>query len=223
MPSRLSAPPPSATNLAESVAHTIRQHLIAGDLRAGQRLSEATLSQQLDISRNTLREAFRILIKEGLLRHEPHRGVSVVEPSMADIIDIYRVRRLIECTALEKAWPLHPAHKRMQSAVEQAQQALEAKDWRTVGSANMSFHAAIVSLSDSERLSAMFEHVSAELRLAFGMLEEPAYLHAPYVPLNTRVLRLLIEGQTAAAARELDTYLVQSERMVLAVYARHKA
>ena len=208
------------TSLADNVAGTIRQQLIHGELRAGQHLSEATLSQQLDISRNTLREVFRILIKEGLLRHEPNRGVSVVVPSIADIIDIYRVRRLIECPALEKAWPLHPAHKRMRDAVESAQQARDAKDWRRVGSDNMAFHAAIVALSDSERLSAMFEDITAELRLAFGMLDDPEYLHAPYVDLNARLLQMFIEGQTAAAARELETYLVQSERMVLAVYAR---
>lgn len=211
------APP---TSLADTVADTIRQQLIQGELRAGQHLSEAALSQQLDISRNTLREVFRILIKEGLLRHEPNRGVAVVVPSIADIIDIYRVRRLIECQALEKAWPLHPAHKRMREAVEIAHQARDAKDWKAVGSTNMAFHAAIVALSDSERLSAMYEDIAAELRLAFGLLDDPEYLHAPYVDHNARLLQMFMEGQTVAAARELETYLVQSERMVLAVYAR---
>ncbi len=207
-------------SLTDTVADTIRQQLINGQLRAGQRLSEAQLAQQLDISRNTLREVFRTLIKEGLLLHEPNRGVSVVVPSIADIIDIYRVRRLIECQALEKAWPLHPAHKRMQEAVDDAMAAREVRDWQRVGSANMAFHAAIVSLSDSARLSAMFEDIAAELRLAFGMLDNPEYLHAPYVDYNARLLQMFMEGQTAAAARELETYLVQSERMVLAVYAR---
>ena len=207
-------------SLTDTVADTIRQQLINGQLRAGQRLSEAQLAQQLDISRNTLREVFRTLIKEGLLLHEPNRGVSVVVPSIADIIDIYRVRRLIECQALEKAWPLHPAHKRMQEAVDDAMAASEVRDWQRVGSANMAFHAAIVSLSDSARLSAMFEDIAAELRLAFGMLDNPEYLHAPYVDYNARLLQMFMEGQMAAAARELETYLVQSERMVLAVYAR---
>lgn len=207
-------------SLTDTVADTIRQQLINGQLRAGQRLSEAQLAQQLDISRNTLREVFRTLIKEGLLLHEPNRGVSVVVPSIADIIDIYRVRRLIECQALEKAWPLHPAHKRMQEAVDDAMAAREVRDWQRVGSANMAFHAAIVSLSDSARLSAMFEDIAAELRLAFGMLDNPEYLHTPYVDYNARLLQMFMEGQTAAAARELETYLVQSERMVLAVYAR---
>jgi DNA-binding GntR family transcriptional regulator len=208
------------TSLADTVADTIRQRLIHGELRAGQHLSEATLSQQLNISRNTLREVFRILITEGLLRHEPNRGVTVVIPSIADIIDIYRVRRLIECQSLEKAWPLHPAHKNMRQAVADASRAREARDWLQVGSANMAFHAAIVALSDSERLSAMFQDIAAELRLAFGMLDDPEYLHAPYVDLNARLLNVFLEGQTATAARELETYLVQSERMLLAVYAR---
>lgn len=212
-----------STSLSDAVADRIRQQLIHGELRAGQRLSEAALSQQLDISRNTLREVFRTLIKEGLLRHEPNRGVSVATPSIADIIDIYRVRRLIECQSLEKAWPLHPAHKQMRLAVEEAQAARQARDWRTVGSANMAFHAGIVALSDSERLSTMFAHLAAELRLAFGMLDDPEYLHAPFVDHNARLLQMLMEGQTPEAARELEAYLVQSERMVLAVYARQVA
>lgn len=53
----------------------------------------------MDVSRNSLREAFRLLTKEGLLRHEHNRGVFVATPSVASIIDIYRVRRTIECQA----------------------------------------------------------------------------------------------------------------------------
>lgn len=168
-----------------------------------------------------MREAFRILSKEGLLRHEPNRGVSVVVPSIADIIDIYRVRRLIECQALAQAWPRHPAHKRMEQAMEQARRMRDAGDWLEVGSANMMFHAAIVALADSVRLSAMFADISAELRLAFGLLDDPEYLHAPFVDLNGRLLELFDQGDTATAARNLESYLIQSERMVLSVYSAH--
>ena len=83
-------------NLTERIAEEIRSQLVKGVLSPGQRLSEAALSEALDISRNTLREVFRMLTKEGLLVHEPNKGVSVAVPSMASIIDIYRVRRMIE-------------------------------------------------------------------------------------------------------------------------------
>lgn len=211
---------PANPSLTDTVAETIRQKLIHGELRAGQRLSEATLSEQLEISRNTLREVFRILIKEGLLHHEPNRGVSVVVPSIADIIDIYRVRRLIECQALAQAWPRHPAHKRMEQAVQQAREARDAGRWLDVGSANMAFHSGIVALADSERLSAMFADVAAELRLAFGLLDDSEYLHAPYMEQNAHLLELFSDGKTQLAAQTLEGYLNQSERMVLAVYAR---
>ena len=82
--------------LGETITQEIRRMLVEGELVPGQRLSEAALAENLDISRNTLREAFRVLTREGLLKHEPNRGVTVAEPDMASIIDIYRVRRFID-------------------------------------------------------------------------------------------------------------------------------
>lgn len=220
MASRRSSHHSAPANLADTVVDAIRRQLIEGALRPGQHLSESMLSEQLQVSRNTLREAFRSLIKDGLLLREPNRGVSVVVPSMVDIIDIYRVRRLIECQALTKAWPLHPAHQRMRQAVEDATAAREAANWRQVGSADIAFHEGIVALSDSVRLSTMFASVAAELRLAFGLVDDPEYLHAPFVDYNARLLRLFTDGQMAAAAHEMEAYLVQSERIVLSAYAR---
>lgn len=206
-------------SLTDVIAERIRQQIIHGELHAGQRLSEAGLSEQLEVSRNTLREAFRILSKEGLLRHEPNRGVSVVTPSIADIVDIYRVRRLVECPALAQAWPRHPAHKRMSQAIDHARLMREVGDWLAVGSANMAFHAGIVALADSARLSTMFADIAAELRLAFGLVDDPEYLHAPFVDQNAHLLELFEAGDTATAAKALEDYLTQSERMVLAVYS----
>ncbi|WP_142875831.1 GntR family transcriptional regulator, partial [Klebsiella pneumoniae] len=100
------------------------------------------------ISRNTLREVFRLLTQEGLLRYQPNRGVCVAVPTDADIIDIYRIRRLIECDALRNAYPYHPAITMMERAVNEARRALREENWGEVDTANMQFHAAIVALSD---------------------------------------------------------------------------
>ncbi|MQW88550.1 GntR family transcriptional regulator [Sinorhizobium saheli] len=210
----------TALTLAPRLAEKIRDMLIAGRLKPGQRLSEASLSSDLDVSRNSLREAFRLLTTEGLLRHEPNRGVFVSTPSMASIIDIYRVRRLIECRALEQAYPQHPAVARMRASVEKALECREASDWVGVGSANMAFHAAIVDLADSARLSAFYGQIAAELRLSFGLLEDPEFLHAPYVDMNAAILAQLEEGKTSEAAAALESYLSRSERTVLAAFSR---
>lgn len=214
------ASPAVQSTLIERTADAIRQKIVQGELVPGQRLSEAALSDSLDISRNTLREVFRILTLEGLLRHSPNRGVFVAVPSIASIIDIYRVRRLIECQALAQAYPLHPARQRMRAAVEEALRCRQAQDWPGVGTANMAFHMAIVELADSERLNVMFSHILAELRLAFGLLNDPEFLHAPYVDMNAKLLELFEAGKTQECAQSMNDYLVHSERIILAVYAR---
>lgn len=112
------AAPTLPRTLGESITKELRRMLVEGELVPGQRLSEAALADSLQISRNTLREAFRVLTREGLLTHEPNRGVTVAEPDMASIIDIYRVRRFIECTAIAQAYPQHPGVRHMREAVE---------------------------------------------------------------------------------------------------------
>ena len=205
---------------ADQAAEKLRRLLIAGDLVPGQRLSEAAVSESLGISRNTLREAFRMLTHERLLVHKPHSGVFVAVPSLASIIDIYRVRRMIECQALRSAPALHPASRRMLRAVKSAQASRDAGAWLAVGTANMEFHSAIVGLADSDHLDRLYANISAELRLAFGMLDDAEYLHRPYVERNGAVLELYLAGDSAEAATVLDDYLLQSERTIVAAYAR---
>jgi DNA-binding GntR family transcriptional regulator len=205
---------------ADQAAERLRRLLITGDLVPGQRLSESAVSERLGVSRNTLREAFRVLTHERLLVHKPHAGVFVAVPSLASIIDIYRVRRMIECQALRTAPARHPASRRMRAAVESAQASRESDDWIAVGTANMEFHSAIVALADSDHLDRLYANISAELRLAFGLLDDPDYLHRPYLDRNAAVLELYFAGDSTGAAAALEDYLLQSERTVVAAYAR---
>ncbi|MBP2550614.1 DNA-binding GntR family transcriptional regulator [Neorhizobium galegae] len=206
--------------LAETVADRIREQVVSGRLTPGSHLSELALSEEMQVSRNTLREVFRLLTKEGLLRHEANRGVFVATPSMATIMDIYRVRRMIECPALSQAHPSHPSAKKMRAAVDAARTCRSTQDWLGVGSADIAFHAAVVELADSPRLSAFFFEVSLELRLVFGLLRDPEFLHAPFIDQNLKILTEFEEGQAAKAADSMETYLNQAERFILGAYGR---
>ncbi|MEQ4794643.1 GntR family transcriptional regulator, partial [Klebsiella variicola subsp. variicola] len=61
--------------LSQKVANIIRQKITIGELPPGERLSETALSETLEISRNTLRDVFRVLTQVGLLTYKPKRYV----------------------------------------------------------------------------------------------------------------------------------------------------
>lgn len=203
-----------------TLADALRTQIIDGAFTPGERLSEAALAERLDVSRNTLREAFRALAQVGLVQHVPHRGVSVASPATADVIDIYRARRLLECGVLRDASPLHPGVVAMRTALDQAAAAEADADWTAVGSANMRFHSALVSLADSPRLARAHDQLAAELRLAFLAIDDPQSLHRPFVAKNRAVLEALESDGPVAAAAELERYLVDSERRVLGAFSR---
>ncbi|MET0956459.1 MAG: GntR family transcriptional regulator, partial [Cryobacterium sp.] len=69
-------------------------------------------------------------------------------------------------------------------------------------------------------LDRLYANISAELRLAFGLLDDPEYLHRPFVERNVAVLGLYLAGDAAGAASVLEDYLLQSERTIVAAYAR---
>ncbi|MDO5617570.1 GntR family transcriptional regulator [Kocuria sp.] len=204
----------------DSLAETLRQKIIDGEFMPGARLSESALTSQLDVSRNTLREAYRVLAEQGLLVHVPHRGVSVAAPTVADVVDIYRCRRNIEGTSLRQAQPHHPGVSQMMRALEQAENHAAQHNWLGTGSANMAFHEAIVSLADSPRLLRMYRNVAAELRLVFLAIDDPHTVHEPFVQGNRGILSVFNEQGPVAAAEELERYLLSSERNVLGAYSR---
>ncbi|MEV4702512.1 GntR family transcriptional regulator [Actinoplanes sp. NPDC049316] len=200
---------------AARAVEQLRNSMINGELAPGTRLAETSLTGPLGVSRNTLREAFSTLIEEGLLVREPNRGVFVATLSPAQIADIYRVRVLLECTALAQA-PIDPPRAQgLRAAVTEARAAAEAGDWRGVGTANMHFHEQIVALAGSPRLDGWMRQLTAELRLAFAAAPDPAVLHRPFVAMNDDIAALYEAGDRDRAADMLRDYLLTSERVVL--------
>ncbi len=212
------------TSTAERVADVLRRRITDGDLAPGTRLSEEQLVQVLRVSRNTLREAFRLLTHEGLLVHQLHRGVFVPELDEDDLVDLYRLRRAIECQVLRSLTSVDPVRLRpLHDDVAAAQAAAERDDWVAVGTANMHFHRHLVALAGSRRMNEVTARLLAELRLAFHSVASPQRLHGPYVRRNRDLLGLLVSGETGRAAAELELYLRDSQAELLdAVRSRRR-
>ncbi|GAB4069663.1 GntR family transcriptional regulator [Angustibacter speluncae] len=204
------------TSTAERVADVLRRRITEGDLPPGTRLQEELLVDALRVSRNTLREAFRLLTHEGLLVHHLHRGVFVPELDESDLVDLYRLRRAIECDVVRSLHDLDRVRLRpLHDDVAGGEAAAERGDWVAVGTANMRFHSHLVALAGSRRVDDVTARVLAELRLAFHAVASPQVLHEPYVGRNRELLALLDAGEFARAATDLEQYLRDSEQQLL--------
>jgi DNA-binding GntR family transcriptional regulator len=203
------------SSTAEQTADALRRHITEGLLRPGAQLREEAVSAALGVSRNTVRESFRALSREGLVVHALHRGVFVREITAADVVDIYRTRRLLEPMGLRVARE-QGGLGRLQAAVAAANDAAKAGDWAAVGTADIAFHRVLVDACGSARVSRLFEALFAELRLAFAAIDDPRALHEPYVGRNHQLVLRLAVGDVEQACEDLDRYLRDAEAQILA-------
>ena len=208
--------PSSQGTTAQRVVETLRQLLIEGRIPPGTRLSEEQFAAALSVSRNTLREAFRLLAHQRLLVHEVNRGVFVRELTRDEVCELYDCRRLLETAALSESGRHLPADfARLNLALAEAHIAVAAEDARGLGTANMHFHAALGGLAHNERVNDVMTGLLAELRLAFHVTVDIDEFHTSFVGDNVRICELVQAGDTKGAIRVLETYTDRSLAMLL--------
>lgn len=84
------------SSTAEMVAQRIRDGIMSGQLKSGDKLREVELSKSMNVSRTPVREAFRILQSEGFVVHNPRAGVVVARIEPEDVVHLYQVRAVLE-------------------------------------------------------------------------------------------------------------------------------
>lgn len=88
-------------SVARTVLEYLRKEIITGGLEPGQKLNEIELSTRLEVSRHPLREAFRILEREGLVQSLPRRGAHVTKISKEDFQNLSKAREILEVNAID--------------------------------------------------------------------------------------------------------------------------
>ncbi|CAM5477752.1 GntR family transcriptional regulator [Streptomyces fumanus] len=208
------------TSTAERVSDILRSRISEGFFPPGTRLSEDSIGGALGVSRNTLREAFRLLTHERLLVHELNRGVFVRVLTVDDVEDIYRTRTLVECAVVRGLGEPPYALDALAGSVEEGRRGAREGDWKRVGTANIHFHRELVALAGSERTDEVMRSVFAELRLAFHVVDDWRALHEPYLARNHEILQALRAGDRDGAERLLAVYLANSQERLVEVYRR---
>ena len=211
-----------ADSLHHQAAEKLRQQIFAGELAPGSFVDEAALCEQLAVSRTPLREALKVLVAEGLLRHEPRRGCFVAEITARDVDQIFPVMALLEgraaYEATERAGPADIA------ALELLHQRL--REHAGAGriteyyEANYAIHEAFITLADNRWLAQVIGDLRKILRLArhqtlhvSGRLQQSLAEHL-------QVFAALKSGDAGAAEQAMRQHLL-AQREALRELARN--
>lgn len=137
----------------------LRRAIIAGELLPGQPLRQDALAERFGVSRVPLREAFKVLEGEGQVVYAPHRGYKVATLSLTDLLEVYRIREILEAEAVRAAIRRSNEHVvgKLKAAAQEVEAASAAGDLLTMTEANRRFHFLMVTEARMPRLEKLIQ------------------------------------------------------------------
>lgn len=176
----------------DRVYEQLRQAILEDRLKPGERLVERKLADYLGVSRTPVREAIRMLELEGLVAQLPRGGTVVAQITDLEVLEIYRIRAVLEGLAARMAAEkIKPEQLRqLVNLLKDIELYANKADLESLDRVHQQFNDLIYKAADSQRLYAMIttlvEHISRYARVGYcqpGRIEEA-----------TREHRLLVEA-----------------------------
>lgn len=179
----------------------LRSRIIDGAIPAGSRLTEVQISEEMGLSRATVRTALHQLAQEGLVSLVPYTGWTVVKLSQHDIWELYTLRGAVE--RLAAALAATSANGALIGGVREAFIALETACGRTdsdaIAEADFGFHKAIVDASGHLRLRSQYSLIEQQIRVYIrssdALISDPKEILGQHRP----ILDAIISGDAALA------------------------
>jgi DNA-binding GntR family transcriptional regulator len=130
---------------SEFAYQALRRRIVDGDLRPGERLLLRPLAEQLGLSVMPVRDAMRMLERDGLVQTESHRGSTVTAIAADTVVELIGIRMWLEVLAVQEASPRHTAASlvAVHDRLEDAQAAVGSADPTAYSRANRALHEAI--------------------------------------------------------------------------------
>jgi len=149
----------------EAIELLIRDGILSGEYRAGERLVEADLIKKYSVSRTIVRESLRNLNATGLVSYIPKKGHSVRKFSKEDVKDIYDIICVLEGYASEIAVPFFNRRdiRNMKELNEKMKVAASAEDFKEYRRLNVEFHKGFATMSGNRSLEETLENLRTKV------------------------------------------------------------
>lgn len=152
--------------LSELIADELKQKIWNEDIKFGERLLETDLAESFDVSRSTIREAFKILEVEELVISKARKGTYVTDFTNQDLDEIIELRALIESQAFTQA--IEHLDKTdfdyLGKLIEQMKVKVDEKDWNGLFDLDMKFHSYVVGMCGNSRIIRIYDSLQVQIR-----------------------------------------------------------
>ena len=197
-----------------AVHERLRAAILQGEIPAGEATSQVTLARQLDVGRTPLREALRMLQREGLVISEPNRRVRVAELSSDDAEELYIIRISLEAVAIRITVPTLTSSDfaELEGYMAQMDHYMKVGDQRGMRVPHRGFHHLLVNAAGervSREIAELFDHAE-RYRLSFGGSGSYDERRAEH----RRILDAAAAGDAGLAAVELAKHYAHTASLV---------
>ena len=151
--------------LRDVVFTTLRQAILRGELKPGERLMEIQLANKLGVSRTPIREAIRKLELEGLVLMIPRKGAEVAEITEKNLRDVLEVREALEVLAVQLACDkITPEQiENLRLAEKEFEHIITTNDITNIAEADVRFHDLVYEATGNQRLIQLLNNLREQM------------------------------------------------------------
>ncbi|MCR5108244.1 MAG: GntR family transcriptional regulator [Lachnospiraceae bacterium] len=203
--------------LRDVVFNSLRQGILEGELKPGERLMEVHLAKKLGVSRTPIREAIRMLELEGLVTMVPRRGAEVAMISADDMRDVLEVRRSLDSLAVILACERidEDEKERLKNAESDFEDAIKTKNATLIAQADVKFHDIILAASKNKRLLQMVNNLAERVyryRLEYVKDEKN---HEKLISEHHLIMDNIFSGNREEAKRAIEVHIDNQEKNII--------
>ena len=203
--------------LRDVVFNTLRQAILTGELKPGERLMEIHLANRLGVSRTPIREAIRKLELEGLVTMIPRRGAEVAQITEKSMSDVLEVRRAMDALCAELACERISDEeiRDLKVACDNFERAVRSKDAKKIAQADVELHDIIVKATGNSRLIQLINNLSEQMyRYRYEYIKD-ASQHSRLIEEHRIIYESIVRKDKETASRAAKMHIDNQEKAIM--------
>lgn len=203
--------------LRDVVFNTLRQAILTGELKPGERLMEIHLANRLGVSRTPIREAIRKLELEGLVTMIPRRGAEVAQITEKSMKDVLEVRRTLDALSAELACERisQEEEEALKKACRDFEEAVKTKDAKVIAKADVALHDIIAAATGNQRLIQLINNLAEQMyRYRFEYIKD-ASQHERIIQEHRIIYESIVKKDKEAASNMAKVHIDNQEKAVI--------